>query len=134
MSGREWLIRAIGFVLLSWLVAVGPVVHWILASESALAASWRALPWVLAALACTKISAAAWIATRLHHDRMLADRALVSGATLWVIAVLTLYAVLVWLVGTPLLPHYMLGLIAILAVPVARLAAVPLALARNRHR
>jgi hypothetical protein len=42
--------------------------------------------------------------------------------------------VLVWLLFAPFMPRYLLGLVAILAVPLARLSAAPLALAWNRHR
>ena len=47
---------------------------------------------------------------------------------------LALYGLLVWLVDTPLIPRYFLALVAILAIPLARLSAAPLALAWNRHR
>jgi hypothetical protein len=40
----------------------------------------------------------------------------------------------VWLTLGPLIPHYFLLLLAILAVPLARVSAAPLALAWNRHR
>jgi hypothetical protein len=59
---------------------------------------------------------------------------LVAGAALWCVAVLALYSVLVWLLDTPHIPHYVLMLVAILAIPLARLSAAPLALAWNRHR
>ncbi|HEX9310311.1 MAG TPA: hypothetical protein VF887_05830, partial [Gemmatimonadaceae bacterium] len=60
--------------------------------------------------------------------------ALVTGAACWSVAVLALYGVLVWLLDTPHIPHYLLMLVAILAIPLARLSAAPLALAWNRHR
>src|SRR6266511_896180 len=41
---------------------------------------------------------------------------------------------LVWFFSTPFVAHYLLALIAILAVPLVRLSAAPLALAWNRHR
>jgi hypothetical protein len=40
----------------------------------------------------------------------------------------------VWMLDTPHIPHYLLLLLAILAIPLARLSAAPLALAWNRHR
>src|SRR5213079_3717466 len=52
----------------------------------------------------------------------------------WVLAVLALYGVLVWFFSTPFVARYELALIAILAVPLARISAAPLALAWNRHR
>jgi hypothetical protein len=48
--------------------------------------------------------------------------------------VLALYSVLVWFFSTPFVARYLLALIAILAVPLARPSAAPLALAWNRHR
>jgi len=62
------------------------------------------------------------------------DRTLVTGAACWCAAVLFLYGVFVWLVDSPLFAHYYLAMIAILAIPLARLSAAPLALAWNRHR
>ena len=59
---------------------------------------------------------------------------LVAGAASWLAVVLAVYAVLVWFVSTPLVPRYFLALVAILAVPLVRLSAAPLALAWNRHR
>src|SRR2546425_4301541 len=95
---------------------------------------WNALPLILAGLVALKMSAAAWIATRLDRSRLLGDRALFVGAACWCVAVLALYAVLVWFFSTPFVAHYLLALIAILAVPLVRLSAAPLALAWNRHR
>src|SRR6266540_1875023 len=94
----------------------------------------NALPLILAGLVGLKMSAAGWIATRLDRSRLLGDRALVLGAACWVLAVLALYGVLVWFFSTPFVAHYLLALIAILAVPLARISAAPLALAWNRHR
>jgi hypothetical protein len=78
--------------------------------------------------------AAVWIGVRLYDRRLLSDRTLVTGAACWTIAVLALYGLLVWLLDTPHIPHYLLMLLAILSIPLARLSAAPLALALNRHR
>jgi len=134
LSGREWIIKANAFMLLSFLVVIGPIVQWIIDNRDVWAALWDAFPWILAVLVGFKMSAAAWIATRLFHSRVLSDRTLVLGAGVWLGAVLALHGLLVWLVSTPLLARYFLALIAILAIPLARLSAAPLALARNRHR
>ena len=134
LTGRAWLIKANAALLLSILVVIGPLADWIAENKYVLAALWDALPWILAGLMCVKLSAAAWAATRIYHSRLLSDRTLVTGAAVWLAAVLTLRALLVWLVDTPLIPSYLLTLVAILAIPLARLSAAPLALAWNRHR
>jgi len=134
MSGRAWLVKASVFLALSLLTIFVILAQWVIGNKQVIAALWNALPWILAVFVCLKIAAAAWIAMRLHDSRLLSDRMLVIGALCWDVAVLALYALLVWLVPTLLFPSYLLALVAILAIPLARLSAAPLALSWNRHR
>ena len=134
LTGRAWIVKGSVLLTLTLLILLGPVVEWIIDSPSVQRELWNALPLILAGLVGLKMSAAAWIATRLDRRRLLGDRALVAGAACWCVAVLGLYGVLVWFFSTPFVARYVLALIAILAVPLARLSAAPLALAWNRHR
>jgi hypothetical protein len=134
LTGREWVVKASVFLTLSFLAAIGPIAQWIDDNRNVQAALWSAFPSILGVLVCLKMSAAAWVATRLYRSRVLSDRTLVTGAACWVVAVLALYGLLAWLLFTPFMPRYLLGLVAILAMPLARLSAAPLALAWNRHR
>jgi len=134
LTGREWLIKSSVLLTLAFLVVVGPAIEWIHDNGDVQAVLWDAWPRIPAVLVGLKMSAAAWIATRLYRSRLLSDRMLVTGAASWLVVVLALYGVLVWFVSTPFIPRYLLALIAILAVPLARLSAAPLALAWNRHR
>jgi hypothetical protein len=133
LSGREWLIKSSVLLVLSFLVVIWPIGRWIHDDGRVLAALLNALPWILAVLVCVKVSAAAWIATRLYDGHLLSDRTLVTGAACWLVAVLALYGLLVWL-AAPLVVRYFALLVAILQIPLARLSAAPLALAWNRHR
>jgi hypothetical protein len=134
LSGREWLIRTTTGLTLTVLIFIEPIVQWIRESSDVRIALWNAMPWILAALVCAKVLAASWIASRLQSGGLLSDRVLLAGAACWVVAVIALHAVFVWLVLGPLVPSYFLLLLAILAVPLARVSAAPLALAWNRHR
>ncbi len=134
LTGREWLIKGSVLLALTFLFLLGPIVQWIIDTPGVQRALWNALPLILAVLVGLKMSAAAWIATRLDRSRLLGGRALVAGAACWCVAVLALYGVLVWFFSTAFVARYALALIAILAVPLARLSAAPLALAWNRHR
>ncbi len=134
LTGRAWLIKANAALLLSILVVIGPLADWIVKNRELLALMCDALPWILAGLMCVKLSAAAWVATRLYHGRVVSDRTLVTGAAVWLAAVEALRALLVWFVDTPAIASYFLTLVAILAIPLARVSAAPLALAWNRHR
>lgn len=134
LSGRDWAVKASVFLGLSFLAFVGPLALWIIERGAVLAVLWDAVPWILAVLAGLKLAAAAWIAARLADARLLSDRTLVAGTACWLVVVLALHGLLVWLVDTPYIPSYLLLLVAILATPLARVSAAPLALAWNRHR
>ncbi len=134
MTGREWAVKASVFLALSLLAIALPLVHWILSDRRAIVATWTALPWMLAVVACLRVAAAAWIAMRLHDLRLLTGRKILLGAISWDVAVVALYFLLVWLTPSLLFRAYFLALVAILEVPLVRLSAAPLALAWNRHR
>lgn len=134
MTGRVWIVRASLVGTLAFLCVIGPILDWIAGSSAVQTALWNAAPAVLAVPAALKLSAAAWVAVRLYHSRLLRDRTLVIGAALWCGAVLALAAVLSWWIASEFFPRYLFVLGAILAVPLVRISAAPLALAWNRHR
>jgi hypothetical protein len=133
LSGRASLIRGSVALVLGFFFLFGPFTEWVLESGR-LGVVWSALPLVFALLVAIKMIAGVWIIVRLYRGRVLSDRALVLGAGFWCGAVFALYGLLVWLLGAPHIPHYLIMLLAILAIPLARLSAAPLALAWNRHR
>ena len=133
LTGRGWLIKGSVFVTLTLLFLIGPIAQWIVDTKH-VGALWSELPVIFAALVCLKMSAAAWILARLWRGRLVDDSSLIAGAALWCVAVLALHGVLAWTLDTPHLPRYLLMLLAILAIPLARLSAAPLALDWNRHR
>ena len=133
LTGRATLIKGSVFLVLGFFVLFGPFAEWII-DGGHLGEVWSALPLIFASLAGLKIITAVWIGVRLYQECLLSDRMLVAGAACWSIAVFALYGVLCWLLDTPHIPHYLLMLVAILAIPLARLSAAPLALAWNRHR
>jgi hypothetical protein len=134
MSGREWIVKASVIAALSFLAIGVPLAHWTLRNRVVMAMLWNSLPRIAAVLAGVKLFAAAWIAMRLFDSRLLSGRTLVLGAACWDAAVFALYGLLAWIVPSLLVPRYLLALLAILAIPLARLSAAPLALAWNRHR
>ena len=134
MSGREWVAKASVFVALSILAIIVPLAHWVIGNRFLMAALWNAFPWIAAVLVCFKLSAAFWIVMRLHDGRLVSDCTIVIGAVCWDVAVVALYGLFVWLAPALLFRSYFLALVAILAIPLARLSAAPLALAWNRHR
>lgn len=134
LSGRVWLARVSVFVAVTMISTVGPLALWFLESGDAQLFLWNWIRELLAALAILKTAAAAWIATRLHRQRLLGDRALVGAAALWTALVLALYALLAWMLPTPFFPRHVFLLLAILVIPLVRISMAPLALDVGRHR
>jgi hypothetical protein len=134
MSGREWVAKASVLAALSIIAIIVPLAQWSIGNRFLIGVLWNALPWMAAVLVCVKLSATVWIVMRLHDRRLVSDRTILIGAACWDAAVFALYSLLVWLVPALLFRGYFLALVAILAVPLARLSAAPLALAWNRHR
>jgi hypothetical protein len=134
MSGRAWIVKASVFVALALLAIIVPLAHWVIGKRVVMAMLWNVLPWIAAVLVCFKISAVARIAMRLRDSGLLSDRTLIVGAACWDVIVFALYGLLAWIFPALIFRRYLLALVAILAVPLARLSAAPLALAWNRHR
>lgn len=133
LTGRPGLIKGSALAMLALVVVIGPLLDW--AWESgARAWFWVVLYWTLGLIVAARMVLGCWIVTRLHQDRLLADRWLLVGAVLWLAAVAAVYGVLLWLFSTPYMPRFLLLLIATVTVPLVRLSAAPLALAWNRHR
>jgi len=133
LTGSDRLIKGSVFASLVLASLLGPLAIWIVDGKR-IAEVWSAMPLILSALVCAKMLAGGWVASRLVRAETLSDRALITGAVCWTIAVLAAYALLAWLTDTPHIPRYLVMLVAILSVPLARLSAAPLAIARNRHR
>ena len=133
LTGRGAVIKGSVVLVLGFFFLFGPFAEWIVETQR-LGRIWSALPLIFAILVGLKMIAAVWIGVRLYERRLLSDRALVIGAACWSIAVFALYGILVWWFDAPHIPNYLLMLVAILGIPLARLSAAPLALAWNRHR
>jgi hypothetical protein len=133
LTGRQWLVRTTGMATLVVIMVIGPVFESIADSTAALRWLWDYWTIVPAVLVALKVAAATVIARRLSRSGLIGDRALVIGAASWAASVFALYGVVVWWADTPLLPRYVFLSIAILAVPLVRISAAPLALDWNRH-
>ena len=134
LTGREWIAKASVFATLAFISIFVPAAHWAFTNTAPRTVLWNAFPWILAALVCLKAFAAAWTAIRLHDRRLISDRTLITGIAVWNAVVFALFGFLTWIFPGVILHSYMQAFIAILAVPLARLLAAPLALAWNRHR
>ena len=134
LSGRDWLIRGAAFATLALLFSLGPLLEWLSRSSGARGTAWDAIPLLVATLVLLKMTASVIVAIRLHRSALVGDVALIAIAAAWCVTVLALYGFFAWLLSSPFFPRYLLALFAILAIPLARVSASPLALSWNRHR
>jgi hypothetical protein len=134
MSGHDWAVKGIAFVSLVLLTAGFLLLGWILDSRHRIVVAWSAIPWLMATLVAIKLVLAMWVMQRGTERGLFTRRQLVLGAVAWDVCVLALYGVLALVLPDILFRRYWLLLAAMLVVPFVRLAAAPLAVARNRHR
>jgi hypothetical protein len=134
LTGREWLVKANVFGALFLVFLLVPFLKWTWEHKRVVAWIWDAIPAILAVLVTLKTIAALAVYRALARRRVLTERALVTSAALWSAGVFALYGTAVWFWDTTILPHYVMGMMAILIVPLARVSLAPLALDWNRHR
>jgi hypothetical protein len=134
LTGRVWIIKTSGFVVLVLFSLMGPAFQWFINSTPAERWLWNNWPILVGALVAMKTAASLWVTKSLHRRRLLTDQRLLLLAAGWLGVVAVLYGTFVWWIDTSLVPRYVLAMIATLLVPFARLAAAPLALAVNRHQ
>jgi hypothetical protein len=133
MTGRPWLAKGMVFATLTLLAFAGPVAHWIVTGRHRFTVAWTAIPSIVFTLAILKLIAAVWIFGRLRERQLTTGRTLIIGASVWDAVVFGVYALLESSIPGLLIRGYFLLFVAILAVPLVRLSAAPLALAWNRN-
>lgn len=134
LSGRVWISHAMSILLgVFVLQAMYEVTMW-QADPTRKERFLDVLPWVAGVAVVVKFLTAGWFAKVLVDRGELARSSVIRIAIGWLLAAVTLFALLVWLAPADFAPTYGLALGAILFLPLARLAAAPLALGWNRHR
>jgi hypothetical protein len=134
MSGRDGVVKGIAFATLVALTAGFLVLGWILDSRQRMALTWNAIPWLMAIFVALKLVLAIEFIRRGVARGLFSRTQLILGAIVWDVCVFAVYGVLALIVPEILVRRHTLLLVAMLFVPLARLAATPLAVARNRHR
>ena len=92
------------------------------------------LPWLLGGLALLKLFAAGWACRAASRRGLVSTRILARLLGLWLLVAIGLILFLCWLIPSEYLSLHSVALGVVLFLPLARLAAAPLALAWNRHR
>lgn len=134
MSGRDWAVKGIAFATLVLVTFGFLMLGWILDSRYRVVVAWGAIPWLMTVLVALKLVLAMLVMQRGVERGLFTRKQLIFAAIVWDLGVLAVYGVLALVLPDILFRHYFLLLVAMLVVPFVRLAAAPLAVARNRHR
>lgn len=134
MSGHDWAVKGIAFTTLVLVTFGFLALGWILDSRYRIGVAWNSIPWLMAAFVALKLVLAMWVMQRGAERGLFTRKQLVFGAIVWDVCVLAVYGILALILPDILIRRYFLLLVAMLVVPFVRLAAAPLAVARNRHR
>jgi hypothetical protein len=134
LTGRAWIARG-SFVVCGLVLTVLALLAARLMEDRELAQRlWDALPWWAGAAAFVKLLAAAGVSRALVRRGLVEPRALARLLVVWLLAAAGLFGLAR---GSVLLDDVPVSLLAsgvVLALPLVRLGAAPLALAWNRHR
>jgi hypothetical protein len=132
--GREWVVKVLAFAGLFVGLNLAVLGLYVLAHPEYYPAVRAATPWVAGGLACLKLALGAVAIRGLRRKRLVTDRTLLTLGGVWLAVFAALSGALAWLVPADVAPAYTLAPGVLLVLPVARLAAMPLALDWNRHR
>jgi hypothetical protein len=134
MSGRDGAVKGIAFATLVALTAAFVALGWILNSRYRMAVAWEAIPWLMVIFVALKLVLVIEVMRRGAGRGLFTRAQLILGAIVWDVCVFAVYGVLAFVLPEILVRRHILLLVAMLFVPLGRLAATPLAVARNRHR
>jgi hypothetical protein len=134
LTGRDWIgkfsvilgliLFVAGLMFVSWFANLSQYYPWLI----------DAIPWVLGTLVALKLAFGGAAIYGLRRCHLMTDRTLAIWGAAWLIAFATFFGLLRWLVPISLAPTHTLAMGVILMLPLARFAAMPLALHWNRHR
>jgi len=91
-------------------------------------------PWLMAGAVSIKLLLAAIALRLLHRRRLVSDGTLAAFAAAWLVTAGTLFSLLRWVIPSEMVATSTIAMGIVLVMPLARLSAMPLALAWNRHR
>ena len=134
MSGRDWAVKGIAFATLALLTLGFLGLGWMLDSRYRMGVVLSAIPWLMAVFVALKLLLAMLVMQRGTARGLFLRPQLILAAITWDACVLAVYGVLALIMPAIVVRRYFLMLVAMLVVPFVRLAAAPLAVARNRHR
>jgi hypothetical protein len=130
LAGRKWLSTVMSLAMVTLLVVLGGVGAWLHKHPERRPDLMEWLPWLLGVALIVKLIVTARIVVAIRQYGILSTRTLLRCSAVWLAGCVVLF-----LTGTFFISSsFMLAGTAMLMMPLARIAAAPLALHYNRHR
>ena len=133
LTGRRWIEVTLGCVCIPGYL--GPFMFTLAALDSLwlpMQTERAVLLWLIAVVFLGRLLATAWALRQSLRQGLLTGRTVAYWVAGWLLLASGLIAALVWAI--PMEPAVPVAIAVLFAMPMARLAASPLALAWNRHR
>ena len=134
LTGRKWVIQGSIFAGMATVVGLVLIATWIKNDPDVFEHTRLLLPWLLGVFVCCRFAIAAWAMQRLLQRRLVGSGTLLGWSFAWLLVAGTLFGMLAWAVPRELVPLHYVAFAILFIMPMAHLAATPLALAWNRHR
>jgi hypothetical protein len=134
LTGRQWIIQCCLVGGMIGFIGVWSTGAYIYMHRATHANFLTVVPWLWGLLVVCRLLATGWAVRRLLRQGLVEARTLRHWLAAWVLVGSALFGVFVWVVPPERVPAYYLALAVLHVMPMAHLAATPLALAWNRHR
>jgi hypothetical protein len=134
LTGQSWVATTVGFVWLVSSALLASLAIWIQTNPQTHETFWLMLPWCLGLWLLGRLLLAGWAFRQVVWQGLVEPRTAARWLAGWLLVASLLIGLLVWLVPPDVMPTHLIVLVVLFAMPMARLAAAPLALAWNRHR
>jgi hypothetical protein len=133
LTGRKWIIQAYLAVGIAAWACFAIIAAWIYKTPGSHETVLAVLPWLLGLWTLGRLLAAGWALRQSLQQGLVKASTIRRWLTAWMLFGLALFGTLAWVVPRELVPAHYLAFIVLLTLPMAHLAATPLALAWNRH-
>ncbi|HEV3119492.1 MAG TPA: hypothetical protein VGY58_20715 [Gemmataceae bacterium] len=134
LTGRKWVFQSALVAVMAGFFILCCVGGWIYKHPETHHQFLALLPWLLGLLIVCRLLVAGVALRQGLRRGLLEPRTALRWLTAWVFLGSALFGLLAYVVPTDLMPVHYLAFAVLLAMPMTRLTAAPLALAWNRHR
>lgn len=134
LTGRPWIPAAIIWGSVAFYLGLFLTIRRIAELPETHDGVLAVLPWLLVTLLVARLLLCAWACWQIVQQQLVQVGTVVCWLIAWLVVAATLFAAVAWATPSEWIAVEYLAFAVLFAMPMARLAAAPLALAWNRHR